>query len=153
MAAGNAKLQGNIWEIISVSSPSSSLSPVFSCSSAPGNWLSKWRSKPPAETQELSLCSVNWETHHGENKDFEDTADHRAALQHKYQGLARSSRWQGHFIKDWLNGFIVGKAVIVKVSFASLGFKLRTFSYSASCATNTLLAKKNCVCPMATISR
>ena len=37
----------------------------------------------------------------------------------------------------------VGKAVFVKVSFASLGFEPRTFSYPGSCATNTLLAKKN----------
>ena len=36
----------------------------------------------------------------------------------------------------------VGKAVFVKVSFASLGFEPRTFSYPGSCATNTLLAKK-----------
>ena len=35
----------------------------------------------------------------------------------------------------------VGKAVFVKVSFASLGFQPRTFSYPGSCATNTLLAK------------
>ena len=35
----------------------------------------------------------------------------------------------------------VGKAVFVKVSFASLGFEPRTFSYPGSCATNTLLAK------------
>ena len=39
----------------------------------------------------------------------------------------------------------VGKAVFVKVSFASLGFEPRTFSYPGSCATNTLLAKKFCV--------
>ena len=36
----------------------------------------------------------------------------------------------------------VWKAVFVKVSFASLGFEPRTFSYPGSCATNTLLAKK-----------
>ena len=36
----------------------------------------------------------------------------------------------------------VGKAVLVKVSFASLGFEPRTFSYTESCATNTLPAKK-----------
>ena len=36
----------------------------------------------------------------------------------------------------------VGKAVFVKVSFASLGFEPRTFSYPGSCANNTLLAKK-----------
>ena len=35
----------------------------------------------------------------------------------------------------------VGKAVSVKVSFASLGFKPRTFSNPGSCATNILLAK------------
>ena len=47
----------------------------------------------------------------------------------------------------YLNSFAmdsvqVGKAVFVKVSFASLGFEPRTFSYPGSCATNTLLAKK-----------
>ena len=36
----------------------------------------------------------------------------------------------------------VGKAVFVKVSFASLGIEPRTFSYPGSCATNSLLAKK-----------
>ena len=36
----------------------------------------------------------------------------------------------------------VGKAVFVKVSFASLGLEPRTLSYPGSCATNTLLAKK-----------
>ena len=40
----------------------------------------------------------------------------------------------------------VGKAVFVKVSFASLGFEPRTFSYPGSCATNTLLAKKFDLC-------
>ena len=40
----------------------------------------------------------------------------------------------------------VGKAVFVKVSFASLGFEPRTFSYPGSCATNTLLAKNFLEC-------
>ena len=36
----------------------------------------------------------------------------------------------------------VGKAVFVRVYFASLDFEPRTFSYPESCTTNTLLAKK-----------
>ena len=34
------------------------------------------------------------------------------------------------------------EAVFVKVSFASLGFEPRTFSYPGRCATDTLLARK-----------
>ena len=65
-----------------------------------------------------------------------------------------SHTWQIMDLDGWVDGRVtsprigsmdsvqVGKAVFVKVSFASLGFEPRTFSYPGSCATNTLLAKK-----------